>query len=116
MLDGGEHTLAIDEIVSDIAGKTGTSAIKGVALIRNWHTDIVFVKHPIARALKTDLLIPVPSSTANIRDLLNRGKHASSINKVVSGIACYTISTVVVSITLVRNGNTNSIVIEDPIA
>lgn len=66
LLDGGENTSTLNEVVSHIAGETLSIGIEGVALIGNRHTDSIVVKHPVARALEASLLVPVPGGTADI--------------------------------------------------
>ena len=73
------------------------------------------VENPVVRALKTDLLVPVPGSTSYIRDLLNGCLAAFSVLKIVTFIARLTSSKIIESSALIRDWDTNSILVEDPV-
>jgi hypothetical protein len=115
LLNRGKWASSVLQVVSFVAGDTGSALIKGCALIRYWDTDIIAVENPVVWALKTDLLVPVPWGASNVRNLLNRGKDTFSIYKVIALIATNTCSTSIESIALVWNFNTNSFVIEYPV-
>ena len=115
LLGGSELAFSVVEVVALVAGKTSSGAIEGVALVRYGDANVVFVEDPIVRALKANLLVPVPGSTADVRDLLNWGLSAFSILEVVSFIARLTGSGVIKSSTLVGNRDADSVLIEDPI-
>ena len=85
-------------------------------MIRNGHTDIVLIEDPVAGTLEADLLIPIPGRATDIGNLLDGSKHTGSFNEIVTNIAGHTISTLIVSVTLIGDGNTDSVVIEYPIA
>jgi len=87
LLDGGKLASSFVKVITFIARLTGSSVIEGSALIRNRDTNVVIVEHPIVRALKTDLFVPVPGSTSDIRYLLDWRKAAFSIVEVISFIA-----------------------------
>lgn len=116
LLDGGEDALAVLEVVANVAGNASATSIVCVALIRYGNTDIVVVEDPVAGALETNLLIPVPCSASNVRNLLDWCKDAFSILKVVSNIAGNTSSVFVISIALIGNGDANVVIVEDPVA
>ncbi len=73
------------------------------------------VENPIVRALKADLLIPVPGGAADIRDLLNGCLTAFSVFKIVTFIARLASSSIIESSALIRDWDTNSILVEDPV-
>jgi hypothetical protein len=84
-------------------------------LVGHWDTDVFGVEHPVARTLKAELLIPVPSGAADISDLLNGGQDACPIIKVISVVAANASSRLIESVALRRNLNANSLGIEHPI-
>lgn len=62
-----------------------------------------------------NLVIPVPSGTSDISNLLDGGKNTGSLNQVISLVAGHTESVSVISIALIGDWNANSVVVEDPV-
>ena len=115
MLDRGKSALSVVEIVAYVARKTITLAIEGVALVGYWHANLVSVEDPVGRALKAKLLVPVPSSAADIGNLLSGSEDTFSVVQVVSSIARKTSASAIESVALIRDRNTYFIGIENPI-
>lgn len=86
-------------------------------MIRNRDTYSHGIEDPAFRAGKTNLVVPVPSSAARVGggSVVGGGEDALTIDKVIAFEASSAVTFFVVFRTLVRDGNTNSISIEDPV-
>ena len=58
--------LAIVQKVAIVARSTGSSIVPGLTIIRDGYANSIGIEDPSVRALKAQLIIPVPSSAANI--------------------------------------------------
>ena len=115
LLNGGEDASSVDQIVSLVAGDASTVSVVGVALVRNRHADSVVVEDPVIRALDTNLLVPVPGGTADIRNFLDGGEDTGTIDEVVSLVASNAGTLLVVSVALIRDWDTDTVVVQDPV-
>ena len=115
MLNWSKDTLSIVQVVASVARKAGTSAIESVALVRNWHADLVGVEDPVGRALQAKLFVPVPGGASNIRNSLSGSEDALSIVEVISSVAGETSTVAVEGVALVRHRHANFVCIEDPV-
>jgi hypothetical protein len=84
-------------------------------LTRNWYTNSVSVEHPVVGALKTFLVLPIPSSATSISNCLDGCLNALSTLKVVADIAAQASTGSVEGLTLIRDRHTNTIDVEDPV-
>jgi len=111
IIEGSKDAGSVLEVVSLEASQAETSGIVSFALITNSNTDFVGVESPSIRALKADLIVPIPNSAAEISGLGIVGirEDASSILEVVSLEASKTKTVVIRSLALVTNSDTNSL-------
>jgi hypothetical protein len=114
----GEEALSVLEVVSLEAGKASTGIVVGLALIGNGHTDFVGIESPLGRALKADLVEPIPGSAARVSGLcvVEVREEALSVLEIVSEIACKAVSAIFVSFTLISNRDANLVSIGEPSA
>jgi hypothetical protein len=112
-----ENTGTILKVVSLEAGKASASAIRRSTLIGDGHADTVGVEDPIPWTGKTFLVVPVPSSASGVRGLgvVGLREYTGSVLKIVSLEAWGTGSLVVVGSTLIGNGHTDIVSIENPV-
>ncbi|CAM6002533.1 unnamed protein product [Sphagnum balticum] len=84
-----EGTSSILEVVPFVASETVTIRIKGGALVRNGDASFLGIEDPIFGASETDLIVPIPGSTAEIGGVgIIRGREDTrSAVKIVSLIA-----------------------------
>lgn len=115
MLGGSEAALSVVQVVSLVAAEAGSGIVEGIALIRNGNADLVGVEDPVGRALLADLLVPVPSSTSDIRNSLSGSEDALSVVEIVALVAGKTSASAVKGVALVGDRNTDIFAIEDPV-
>jgi hypothetical protein len=64
VVEAGEDTGSILEIVALEAGKASTTVVVTGALVRNGNTNLVGIENPSLGAGHTNLVVPVPNSTS----------------------------------------------------
>jgi hypothetical protein len=108
--------LTVFQIVAFVAGSTISIIGVSPALIRDGDTDFLRVEDPSIGAFQANLIVPVPSSTAQIGRLSVVGlrKDTFSFFKIVSVVARCAVSIFSMSFALVRNWGTHLVSVEDP--
>jgi hypothetical protein len=101
LLNWCQRAFTILEVVSFIARDASSRVIEGGTLVGNGDTGSILIENPVIRAFKTDLLVPIPTSASNVRNLLGWCLAAFSLLKVISFVTGYTCSSFVKSGTLV---------------
>jgi hypothetical protein len=111
-----EEALSVLEIVSEIACKAVSAIFVSFTLISNRNANLVGIGEPSAGAFQADLVVPVPSSAAEIGGLgvVTIGENALSVFEVVSLEAGEAGTGIVVSFAEIGNSNTNFLVVEGP--
>ena len=66
MIKFRENAFSFDQIVSLEAFSAVSILSMDLALVRNWHTNVIGVEDPIFRADQTFLTVPIPGSASNI--------------------------------------------------
>jgi len=81
-----EKTGSFLKVVAAVARQTVSVRVRTGALIRNRNALLFGIEEPSLRAGKTNLVVPVPSSTSTIRRLgvIERRENTSSILKIVA--------------------------------
>ena len=115
LFDWAFDAFAVLNMVADVASEAGSSVIVRGALIGHWHTHSLGVEDPVLRAHETVSLAPVPLGAPNIRYNLDRGLFTLAIVEVITNVASHAGAEVVVGCTVVRDGHTNSIAVENPV-
>jgi hypothetical protein len=90
----------------------------GFAVVGNSDTFFVSIENPSFGAGKAFLVVPVPGSASGVSRLGVVGvrEQALSVLEVVSFEAGSTVTILSVGLTLIRNGDTNLVGVEDPSA
>ena len=114
---GREDTLTIGKVVSLVARSTVTVVSMSSALIRDGHADIFSVSEIVLRASKTFLIVPVPFATADAAGVgsVESREDTLTVVQFVSFVARGAFTFFVVSSTLVRNGDADSVIVEEPV-
>ena len=72
-----------------------------IAVVVDGHALLLTIEHPPVAALKANLLVPVPQTAALVRNLHERGLHASSSFQIIALIAGKASSSKVVGLALI---------------
>jgi hypothetical protein len=117
VIGGREDASTILKVVSLEAGKASASAIRRSTLIGDGGADLVGVEDPVLGAGETDLIVPIPGGTSGISGLgvVRRREYTGSVLKIISLEAGQAGSLVVVGSTLIGNGHTDIVSIENPV-
>ena len=103
------------KVVAFIARSAGTEFVVRGALIRDIDAATVGSEDVLLGALEADLVLPVPAGTTLIRHLLNGGFNATTVLQSVAFVAAGTCTVAVMTGTLVRDGHTDALRVENPL-
>ena len=111
-----EDTFSFNQVVSFETRSTSSIIIVSFTKIRDSNTLLFRVKSKLFRTFQTNLIIPVPSSTSKVGRLsvVRLRENTFSISKIITLVAFRASTILVPSFTLVRNGNTFFISVENP--
>ena len=84
-------------------------------MVRDRHAFAHLVEDPVVGASQTSMVLPVPGSTSLISRLLDGCKFTGSVDKVIANIAGNAGSKFIESFALVRDRDTDSLAVEDPV-
>ena len=111
-----EDTLSFLKVISLEAFSAVTVFGMSFALIGNGNADFVSIEDPVFGAGKADLVIPVPGGASGVSGLgmVEFREDTLSFNQVISFEAFSAITILGMGFTLIRNSDTNVIIIKGP--
>jgi hypothetical protein len=115
LLSGGQLTFSSVQDISFVAADAVSSKVEGGALVGDGNTNILAVEDPVVGALETNLFLPVPGGTSEVRRFLRRSQLAFSSVEEVTFIAGDTVSSGVKGLALIGDRDTHSLTVEDPV-